>query len=447
MEKSKNKFKIKNSKGITLIALVITIVVLIILAGVAINLTLSSNGIFNKAKEAKEQYLNAQEAEQEKINILSSQLSNGEVSEENTPTVTTYSVTFNGTNVTSNGVSSVNENETYTATLTAMSGYSITSVVVTMGETTLVENTGYTYSSGNLSIPNVSGNIVIIASVYAPYDNPYIPVGFTHIGTADWNSGYQIRETATGNVFVWVPCVTDQSKVKSGDTVQTFQKTTTGKYNSNSFGLSPTDASVTDVDPTEAIRTSVGTYGGFYIAAYEAGVPVDNNGNEIAATSAKTSQKARSVAGVTVWTNITITNAKDAAENMITTTSDGVKSGLISGECWDTTLQWMVNSSTNATNEPNVGYDTNSTGKGWYKETPSNSTRHTTGYYAVNNIYDMAGNVWEWTTENCTYRGISSLLYRGGSYDNSGSVCPAAYRGFNFGDAVSNLGFRVVLYK
>lgn len=47
----------KQQKGITLVALVITIVVLIILAGVAISLTLSDNGIFNKAKEGRENYL------------------------------------------------------------------------------------------------------------------------------------------------------------------------------------------------------------------------------------------------------------------------------------------------------------------------------------------------------------------------------------------------------
>lgn len=48
---------------------------------------------------------------------------------------------------------------------------------------------------------------------YALYDNPYIPEGFTHtVGT--WNSGYTIKDTL-GNEFVWVPCVTDQSKVKT----------------------------------------------------------------------------------------------------------------------------------------------------------------------------------------------------------------------------------------
>lgn len=46
--------KTKEQKAITLIALVITIIVLIILAGVAINLTLGENGIFNRAKEARE---------------------------------------------------------------------------------------------------------------------------------------------------------------------------------------------------------------------------------------------------------------------------------------------------------------------------------------------------------------------------------------------------------
>ena len=46
----------KNIKGITLIALVITIIVLIILTGVAINLTLGQNGLLNRTKEAREKY-------------------------------------------------------------------------------------------------------------------------------------------------------------------------------------------------------------------------------------------------------------------------------------------------------------------------------------------------------------------------------------------------------
>jgi len=57
----------KREKGITLIALVITIVILIILAGVAINLTIGENGIFSKAKYASEQYANEQAKEETEI--------------------------------------------------------------------------------------------------------------------------------------------------------------------------------------------------------------------------------------------------------------------------------------------------------------------------------------------------------------------------------------------
>lgn len=54
---------LKQQKGITLISLVITIVVLIILAGVAISLTLSDNGIFTKAREGRDNYMKAANAE------------------------------------------------------------------------------------------------------------------------------------------------------------------------------------------------------------------------------------------------------------------------------------------------------------------------------------------------------------------------------------------------
>ena len=60
MKKILNK---KLNKGITLIALVITIVVLLILTAIAINLTLGNNGIFQRAKTAKEEYQNAEEQE------------------------------------------------------------------------------------------------------------------------------------------------------------------------------------------------------------------------------------------------------------------------------------------------------------------------------------------------------------------------------------------------
>lgn len=49
----------RQNKGITLIALVITIIVLIILAGVSVNLLFDNNGIITKAKEEARDYKNA----------------------------------------------------------------------------------------------------------------------------------------------------------------------------------------------------------------------------------------------------------------------------------------------------------------------------------------------------------------------------------------------------
>ncbi len=67
-------FMLKGQKGITLITLVITIVILIILAGVAISLSLSDNGIFNRAKEGRDLYVNAQRSEEEMANSFDTSL-------------------------------------------------------------------------------------------------------------------------------------------------------------------------------------------------------------------------------------------------------------------------------------------------------------------------------------------------------------------------------------
>lgn len=61
------KTKDKRQNGITLIALVITIIVLIILAGVAISLTLGENGIFVRAKSSKTEYEKARNKRRTRI--------------------------------------------------------------------------------------------------------------------------------------------------------------------------------------------------------------------------------------------------------------------------------------------------------------------------------------------------------------------------------------------
>ena len=64
----------RREKGITLIALIVTIIVLLILAGVTINLAVNNQGIFNKAKTATRAYKNASEEEQTELNEIDKEI-------------------------------------------------------------------------------------------------------------------------------------------------------------------------------------------------------------------------------------------------------------------------------------------------------------------------------------------------------------------------------------
>ena len=81
--------------------------------------------------------------------------------------------------------------------------------------------------------------------------------------------------------------------------------------------------------------------------------------------------------------------------------------------------------------------------------TSANKILLTTGASDTNskyNIYDLAGNVFEWTLER-TSRTNGPCAYRGGSYDNVGSGYPASYRSvYRPTDSVGDIGFRCSLY-
>ena len=66
----------RKNQGITLIALVVTIIVLIILAGVSISLVLGDNGIITKAKEGRTNYLIAANEEKEQLENVDSSMEN-----------------------------------------------------------------------------------------------------------------------------------------------------------------------------------------------------------------------------------------------------------------------------------------------------------------------------------------------------------------------------------
>ena len=67
--KYSKKIHRRSDKAITLIALIVTIIVLLILVGVTINLAFNNQGIFNKAKTATRAFKNAEEGEQSGLDV------------------------------------------------------------------------------------------------------------------------------------------------------------------------------------------------------------------------------------------------------------------------------------------------------------------------------------------------------------------------------------------
>ena len=182
----------------------------------------------------------------------------------------------------------------------------------------------------------------------------------------------------------------------------------------------------------DAMRASVAKYGGFYIGRYEAG---------------KENDKLVVKKGATVWNNIlwgesmidvgtngAVYNSRNLYINTATI-KDSVVSHLTYGVEWDAALKFIA--------ETDSEYPRRSSGKGWYGDVSGFSVGNA-GYYAVNNIYDMAGNVFEWTMEAST---ANYRVFRGGFYINAGNDIPASSR-----DQISPegymdyIGFRVSLY-
>ena len=64
----------KKERGITLIALIVTIIVLLILAGVTISLAVKDQGIFTKAKKAGSEYTKQEAAEQTGLNTADEEM-------------------------------------------------------------------------------------------------------------------------------------------------------------------------------------------------------------------------------------------------------------------------------------------------------------------------------------------------------------------------------------
>ena len=233
-----------------------------------------------------------------------------------------------------------------------------------------------------------------------------------------------VIEDGSHNEFVWIPS-TEREYVK--DT--TFP------------GDKPTgeDTISSGLDETLDVKK----YGGFYIGRYEA---TTYDGTET--TKTNTTRVPTCQSGKTVWTNIDYTNSKASAESMYTGENSSVQCGLLTGKAWDRTCHWIEDYITTI-NTNSTLRDSRYYGNYSNSESPAESgkgTKQVSGYnenWKTKNIYDLAGNVWEWTYEAYSSRRI----YRGGDYSIGGADYPVSYRiYFTPSDIRDNIGFRLRLY-
>ncbi len=263
--------------------------------------------------------------------------------------------------------------------------------------------------SDNLSIevteiPEISSN------------NPYIPEGFTPVDEdASVDEGFVI-EDEEGNQYVWIP-------VETG-------KLTRNTMLSINYEESNSTAS--------ALVNSVAKYYGFYMARFEAS-QFEKDGEIVAA----------SMQGKVPWTNITFQDAMEAANKSGEIFEyEDCHTALINSYALDTTLAWI--DTTTETYSSSTTY-------GNYDGTifPTGVTEKD----EMNHIFDIAGNVREWTTEiykpseDTSSSSINNdedenLIYRvvrGGA----ASLCrpPSSHQYYSENTSDNYWGFRMILYK
>lgn len=296
--------------------------------------------------------------------------------------------------------------------------------------------------------------------IISSYNNPKIPEGFSTVDTETakwieengiiqgWNQGLVI-EDSMGNQFVWVPVnekIIEYSNKKIKDELNYDLSML---YHNNE-------------DENQVLR-----YGGFYISRYEAGVP-----DEIQNRTSNISKETNDILGIPVsksgiipWNYISLKNAKLNAESMYNTKQ--ISSGLPTLRQIQYIMAWLdkdgydvYKDSSNFGNYSNVNFEFS----GLYSEDYGKNYRYgrnvtknenniilSTGITERNktkNIYDLAGNLWEYTNDylEINENEIMGYYCTGGHYDNTGNNYPAYSFNLKNVSPIDKVGYRVVLF-
>ena len=426
-----------NQTGITLIALVVTIVVLLILAGVSINALFGDSGIINKAKDAQNKMDQATQNDLDAINELNNWIDGK-------------------TNGTTGGNTGKDDDKPF--------GGEKYNKAEKNNDGTLKANTEYT-DSENTTVT--------------------IPKGFkvSNVAATESTEGEQTVSTglviqdANGNEFVWVPVnytatgTLDDDGLDSGFK-DTFKRSTTGSNYTEPYASGYGENGAEEKSDYLKMMKSVQKNKGFYIGRYEAGTIEPRTSSTTGISEVVVKRDAYPYIYVKWGDSMNTVGNVEAvylSKHMYDNKDIGATSTLCYGVQWDATMKFV--SSTNDIS--------NSTSWGNYKDNAWNITRTTAKYtdgtnvatgrwtditsnkektsserfllttgasdsFKAKNIFDLAGNVYEWTMEAL---GSSHRVSRGGDYFLFGSDYPASNRDYSAPTFSSGrVGFRSALY-
>lgn len=409
--KIKNKIINQNMNGITLIALVITITILLILAGISIAALTGDNGLINRASSAKDATEIAQEKEiiQQASVVAMGKSKTGDV--EKTYLDAELDKNPGNSNYTSNNTSDGIE-VTFTGSKRSylvdtdgnVTKITVMPTVATAPKEPVDENTKYVDPNGDPAVipegfkvindedqPEIDEGLVVKDG--ANNEWVWIPVPDASVMYTTTGAPYTLCETS-GETEV-TASMASKSGIISGQSRTTPGTTTSPYYREPDLVVSSGtlyDADEADytaagftslqnmaqslVDDYEEMIASVEKNKGFYIGRYELSGSV----------TSPTEQGDKTPLASQNWYNLYKACKGFTVEGV-------VESRMIWGCQWDAIMLWMLDSDDTSVQT----YVTDSTNKGNYSGNKINTGSN--GSYEVNGIFDLAGNCWELTQE------------------------------------------------
>ena len=374
------------NKGITLVALVITIIILLILAGISIS-ALTNTGIFGKAKEAKQKSANAELDQNTKLDEYENEIDNYLPKKNNNKTVEQSKEKVLSTE---KNIELVDAKENK---IVIPAGFKITGEATTVDKGIVIEDATVD-SNGNATPTNGSQFVWVPVGKITKADGTETTIT---LGRYDFDGTTGAESAYSGSDFV-------EEDANAPSTLKNIEGKSIAKNITN-------------------FKNSVKANGGYYIGRYEARTTTARNDEGNAST--QITEKGTDQ----VYNYVTQKQAAEQAQGMYA--SNNFTSDLMNSYAWDTAITF-IQKCTDKTNYAN--------------QSSLNTSFLSTGTTNDNpcNIFDMASNVPEWTTETSSDSDFP-CVYRGGDYVISGSYTSLRDND-DTSDSGRDFGFRPLLY-